>query len=118
RFDAALDDLTVDYSRPQETGHRSDLRSLIVARGGAGWLRMDAASDASGRRPGFTLTRHTAQQLDAARHPHELPQNDATYLYVDAAQNGLGSRACGPDVWPDFLLRPEARTITLRFTAL
>ncbi|MCW4459159.1 glycoside hydrolase family 2 TIM barrel-domain containing protein [Microbacterium sp. MPKO10] len=116
RFEAVLDDLTVDYSRPQETGHRSDLRSLTVQRDDGDWLRMDAAADASGRRPGFTLTRNTAQQLDVARHPHELPETGATYLYVDAAQNGLGSRACGPDVWPDFLLRPEARTITLRFT--
>ncbi|QPZ37883.1 glycoside hydrolase family 2 TIM barrel-domain containing protein [Paramicrobacterium chengjingii] len=118
RFEAALDELTVDYSRPQETGHRSDLRSLTVARGGNDWLQFDAAADARGRRPGFTLTRHTAQQLDVARHPHELPDNDVTYLYIDAAQNGLGSRACGPDVWPDFLLRPEARTIALRFNAL
>ncbi|SEB70167.1 beta-galactosidase [Paramicrobacterium humi] len=118
RFDAALDELTVHYSRPQETGHRSDLRSLTVRRDNGDWLRVDAAPDARGRRPGFTLTRNTAQQLDAARHPHELPDTGTTYLYVDAAQNGLGSRACGPDVWPDFLLRPEARTITLRFGAL
>ncbi|WP_166996960.1 glycoside hydrolase family 2 TIM barrel-domain containing protein [Paramicrobacterium fandaimingii] len=118
RFEATLGELTVPYARPQETGHRSDVRSLIVAKDGDGWLQVDAAPDARGRRPGFTLTRHTAQQLDVARHPHELPDNDATYLYVDAAQNGLGSRACGPDVWPDFLLRPEARTITLRFSTL
>ncbi|GAB2508271.1 glycoside hydrolase family 2 TIM barrel-domain containing protein [Paramicrobacterium agarici] len=117
RFEATRDTLTVSYSRPQETGHRSDVRSLTMQREGSDWLRMDAAPDASGRRPGFTLTRHTAQQLDAARHPHELPETGAAYLYVDAAQNGVGSRACGPDVWPDSMLRPEARTLTLRFSA-
>lgn len=115
RFEAPIDELTERYSRPQESGHRSDLRSLTLTRGGAAWVQVDAAADVSGRRPGFTLTRHTAQQLDAARHPHELPDTGASYLYLDAAQNGLGSRACGPDVWPDHLLRPQARTLTLRF---
>ncbi len=115
RFAAPIDELTERYSRPQESGHRSDLRSLTLTRGGTAWLQVDAAADTSGRRPGFTLTRHTAQHLDAARHPHELPDTGRAYLYLDAAQNGLGSRACGPDVWPDHLLRPQARTLTLRF---
>jgi beta-galactosidase len=47
-----------------------------------------------------------------------LPAPVASHLYLDAGQNGLGSRACGPDAWPDALLRPEARTIALRFAAL
>jgi beta-galactosidase len=114
RFSASLDELTVAYSRPQETGHRSDLRSLTLHVAGTPWLVIDAMADTRGRRPGFTLTPYTAQQLDRAAHPHELVRGEASYLYLDAAQNGLGSRACGPDVWPEFLLRPEARTLTLR----
>ncbi|QGH68121.1 glycoside hydrolase family 2 TIM barrel-domain containing protein [Pseudactinotalea sp. HY158] len=115
RFSADLAGLAPAYARPQESGHRSDLRSLTLRAGDVDWLRIDAAADARGRRPGFTLTPHTAQELDRARHPHELPAPGATYLYLDAAQNGLGSRSCGPDVWPDHQLRPEARTLTLRF---
>ncbi|WP_437583063.1 glycoside hydrolase family 2 TIM barrel-domain containing protein [Paramicrobacterium sp. CJ85] len=116
-FEATIDDLNVAYSRPQETGHRSDVRFLTLGRNGEAWLRFDAVRDAQGRLPGFTLTRHTAQQLDAAAHPHELPENDAAYLYLDAAQNGVGSRACGPDVWPDHMLKAEARTLTFRIAA-
>ncbi|MEO7127154.1 MAG: glycoside hydrolase family 2 TIM barrel-domain containing protein [Nakamurella sp.] len=117
RFAASLAELTEPYSRPQETGHRSALRSLTINADASPWLQIDAAADTSGRRPGFTLTPYTAQQLDRATHQHELVHTDHTYLYVDAAQCGLGSRACGPDVWPDFLLRPEARTLTLRVSA-
>ncbi|RYV50460.1 glycoside hydrolase family 2 TIM barrel-domain containing protein [Pengzhenrongella frigida] len=117
RFSGSTDDLTVRYARPQESGHRSDLRSLTLSTGGAPWLTVDAVPDGRGRRPGFTLARHTAQEVDRARHPHELPEPTASYLYLDAAQNGLGSRACGPDVWPDALLRPEARSLVLKFTA-
>ncbi|MGN7797779.1 glycoside hydrolase family 2 TIM barrel-domain containing protein [Leifsonia sp. 22587] len=110
RFTSSLEDLTVDYARPQESGHRSDLRELLF-----GPVRLTALPDLRGRRPGFTITRHTPQQVADAAHPHELPASRTSYLFIDAAQHGLGSRACGPDVWPDFALRPEARTIRLRF---
>jgi beta-galactosidase len=110
RFEAHISDLSVEYARPQETGHRSDLRSLTLD----GGIKIDAVPDTRGRRPGFTLTRHTPQQIAAAAHPYQLPLSKTTYLFIDAAQHGLGSRACGPDVWPDFALRPEARTIHLR----
>ncbi|MCS5734623.1 glycoside hydrolase family 2 TIM barrel-domain containing protein [Herbiconiux daphne] len=118
RYEAAVDDLVVDYARPQESGHRSDLRELVLFEGGRPALRIETARDAGGALPGFALRRHTVQQVDAAEHPHELPASDGVFLWIDAAQNGLGSRACGPDVWPDHILRPRACTLTLRFTPL
>ncbi|WP_431246537.1 glycoside hydrolase family 2 TIM barrel-domain containing protein [Leifsonia xyli] len=117
RYRAGIDELTVPYAWPQESGHRSDLRTIDLLSDGREWLRIDAGEDARGRRPGFTLARHTAEQIGVAAHQHELPAPNATHLYLDAAQNGLGSRACGPDVWPDALLRPEARSMSFRFTA-
>ena len=45
------------------------------------------------------------------------PRADRSNIYLDAAQHGPGSRACGPDVWPDFILRPESRSLTFRITA-
>ncbi|WP_082177527.1 glycoside hydrolase family 2 TIM barrel-domain containing protein [Arthrobacter sp. RIT-PI-e] len=118
RYAADVDDLVVDYARPQESGHRTELRELTIFEDGSPWLRIETAPDAQGRRPGFTLRRHTAEQVAAAAHPHELPASDAVYLWLDAAQNGLGSRACGPDVWPDHILRPEARSLVVRFDPL
>lgn len=118
RYRAGIDQLTVPYAWPQESGHRSDLRRLDLLAKGRGWLRVDADQDVRGRLPGFTLARHTAEEVGVATHQHELPERVASYLYFDAAQNGLGSRACGPDVWPDALLRPEARSLGVRFAAL
>ena len=117
-FSAAIDDLVVPYARPQESGHRSELRRLELSHAAGPWLRLEAEADSAGRLPGFTLRRHTPQQVAAAAHPHELPEPVATYLTIDAAQHGLGTRACGPDVWPTEYLRPESRTIALRFSAL
>ncbi len=100
RFTAAIGDLSVDYARPQETGHRSALRRLALTSGNATVLRVEALPDTHGRRPGFTLSRHTPQEIAKAGHPHELPVSRTSRLFVDAAQHGLGSRACGPDVGP------------------
>lgn len=114
RFEAGIDDLFTDYAVPQENGHRSDLRSLALSTGTTPWLRIDAAPDEAGRLPGFTLGRWTAQELAAAGHSYELARPAASHLYLDAAQNGLGTRSCGPDVWPTELLRPQSRRMHLR----
>jgi beta-galactosidase len=117
RFSSTVRDLSVDYARPQETGHRSQLRQLALTSAGTEVLRLVAFPDIRGRRPGFTLSRHTPQQIAQAGHPFELPDSTTSHLIVDAAQHGLGSRSCGPDVWPEFALRPESRTIRLRIAA-
>ncbi|MGW7255188.1 glycoside hydrolase family 2 TIM barrel-domain containing protein [Streptomyces sp. NPDC054834] len=114
RFSSTIHDLSAGYARPQETGHRSRLRQLTLTSDGNEALRITAVPDTYGRRPGFTLSRHTPQQIDRAAHPFELPASTTSHLIIDAAQHGLGSRACGPDVWPEFALRPESRTIRLR----
>ncbi|MFK0103791.1 glycoside hydrolase family 2 TIM barrel-domain containing protein [Streptomyces sp. NPDC091217] len=116
RFSAGVRELSANYARPQETGHRSQVRRLTLTSGDTEVLHIDALPDTRGRRPGFTLGRHTPQQLDRAAHPFELPESATSHLIIDAAQHGLGSRACGPDVWPEFALRPEARTLRLRIT--
>ncbi|MFJ9704051.1 glycoside hydrolase family 2 TIM barrel-domain containing protein [Streptomyces sp. NPDC101234] len=116
RFSAGVRELSANYARPQETGHRSQVRRLTLTSGDTEVLHIDALPDTRGRRPGFTLGRHTPQQLDRAAHPFELPESTTSHLIIDAAQHGLGSRACGPDVWPEFALRPEARTLRLRIT--
>ncbi|MCL7382462.1 glycoside hydrolase family 2 TIM barrel-domain containing protein [Streptomyces sp. 35G-GA-8] len=117
RFSSTVRDLSVVYARPQETGHRSQLRELALTSAGTEVLRITALPDTRGRRPGFTLSRHTPQQIARAGHPFELPESTTSRLIIDAAQHGLGSRACGPDVWPEFALRPEARTLRLRMAA-
>ncbi|MFM9272282.1 glycoside hydrolase family 2 TIM barrel-domain containing protein [Pseudarthrobacter sp. NKDBFgelt] len=117
RYAAGIDQLAVPYACPQETGHRGGMRSLDLLRGSEPWVRVDAFADSRGRLPGFTLSRYTAQELAAARHPHELPAATRSWLYLDAAQHGLGTRSCGPDVWPESALAPEARTLTFRLAA-
>ncbi|HET9647026.1 MAG TPA: glycoside hydrolase family 2 TIM barrel-domain containing protein [Microlunatus sp.] len=115
RFTADVDELCVRYSRPQETGHRAELRHLVLENASGPALVIRTRAAAGGHRPGFTLTRHTPQELDAARHPYELPGTGLLHLYLDDAVHGVGSRACGVDVLPEHALWPGARAFTVVF---
>ena len=117
-----IDDLSAGYAFPQETGHRPDLRWLrLSSTTGPGLLvrslARDAAGAAVGARPGFTVSRHTPHQVAAAAHPHELALSESVHLYLDAAQHGLGSRACGIDVLPQHALWPSARSFVVAMRA-
>jgi beta-galactosidase len=115
RFTADIDHLNVAYSRPQETGHRSQLRSLVISDESAARLRVTTLPNQNQHRPGFTLTAYPPQQLDQARHPYELGQSDHVYLFIDDAVHGVGSRACGIDVLPEHALWPSARRFAMVF---
>jgi len=114
-YEASVDELSVRYSRPQETGHRAELRRLEVADGAGPVLRLRTLPRADGHRPGFTLSRHTPQQVASAGHPYELPASVRTYLFLDDAVHGVGSRACGIDVLPEHALWPGAHQLGVVF---
>ncbi|MGC0252507.1 glycoside hydrolase family 2 TIM barrel-domain containing protein [Pseudactinotalea sp. Z1748] len=122
----AIDDLAVEYAKPQETGHRPGLRWVrLTTPQGAGLLVRSVHGGHGGAgaqvhtdRPGFTATRHTAQELAAADHPHELPVSDHVHLYLDAGQYGIGSGACGPGALPRYQLWPGSYTFAVALRPL
>lgn len=101
-WNGSLDDLYTNYIFPQENGNRSDCRwiELLTGRGAAfkvvGLPKID-----------FSLHRFTAEQLDAAKHPHELKPREDLILNLDMQQHGLGTASCGPDVLPQYELKTE-----------
>ncbi|WP_229070695.1 glycoside hydrolase family 2 TIM barrel-domain containing protein [Actinoplanes sp. DH11] len=114
-YTAALDELLEPQVRPQEGGHRSELRSLRLDSGdgrpGFGVRVVDGPV-------GFSLRRWSAHELTGVNHPFELPASAAAHLYLDLAQHGLGSRSCGPDVRPAHALRPRRLRAVLDFVNL
>lgn len=115
-FTADARDLPSRQIHPQESGHRSDLRSLTLESAEQPALVLDV--DPRDPLPGFTLSPWTSQQLAQATHHHLLPESNVSYLYLDLAQHGLGSRSCGPGVRPEAILSPRAMSVafTLRTT--
>lgn len=74
------------YMRPQENGHRTDVRSLeITDSAGSGFVveSMDIPF-------GFNLGYYTPEKLDKAKHLFELEKDNCITLCLDAAQRGVG----------------------------
>jgi beta-galactosidase len=111
---ASVDEMQTPYVYPQENGARIDVRWAAlgdeVTGAGLRW---------SGPRPfQFTARRWTTEQLDAARHPHDLVAGERIWVNIDAAQNGLGSASCGPGVLPAYELRAAPVQFTLFWSEL
>lgn len=100
-YSAPVSALFHPYVNPQENGNRSDVRWLILDGENAPKLSISSHQPFN-----FSLHHCSLENLTAARHLHELNWEPAPYLYLDFAQTGLGSNACGPDTLPEYQLQP------------
>ena len=113
-YTASLADLQTPYEWPQENGSRADSRCVRVrAAAAAGAPVLEARMDAPF---GFALRRHSARELDRAKHPHELSELDETLLNLDYAQHGIGTGSCGPGPFEAYRLQPGLFEFTTTFT--
>jgi beta-galactosidase len=79
-----------DYSEPGESGNKVDVRWVAVTnKKGAGLLAAGLPLLS------VNALRHTADDLQNAKHPHQLPERDFTVLNLDLKQQGVG----GDDSW-------------------
>ena len=88
--EAGVRELVHDYVRPQENGNRTAVRWVELS-GDWGSLRVD---DTSGARMDVTAWPYTQEDLEAARHIHELPRRDWVTLTV-GRQRGVGGDSPG-----------------------
>lgn len=107
-YRATVDELFTNYVFPQENGLRSDCAfvSLTDLRG-QGLL-------VSGDPLHFSASRYTPQDIETARHPHELAKRDDVTLIVDHAHDGIGTNSCGPGVFEKHQLKPAEFRFTMR----
>ena len=106
-YEANFTELYHPHITPQENGNRADVR----------WFTLSGTASKSMAVTGnplvnFSIQHYTLENLTQARHTDELNWMDEPYLYIDYAQSGLGSNACGPDTLPQYRLSPQ----TYRFS--
>jgi beta-galactosidase len=91
----------VPYVRPQENGGHADVR----------WIEL-RAEDGRGLRLGLdrprqaSVSHYQAADLATATHDVELRPRSETIVHLDAAHRGLGTRSCGPDTLPQYIVGP------------
>jgi beta-galactosidase/beta-glucuronidase len=108
-YQGMVEDQFEMHIRPQENGNKTDTRwAAITNARGLGLLCIGA--------PLFNVSaRHYSQEnLTEAKHTFDLIEQDATYLYLDYAQCGLGSQSCGPGPLEKYLLKPQPVSFPVR----
>jgi beta-galactosidase len=113
RHRATVGELQTPYVFPQENGNRADVRWAEITDAAGAGLRV--AGDPVF---GLTVRRWTTEDLDAARHPHQLTPRDSLFINIDHAQHGLGTGSCGPAVLPAHRLLAEPVTFRVTFQPL
>nr|WP_246211710.1 glycoside hydrolase family 2 TIM barrel-domain containing protein [Phytoactinopolyspora alkaliphila] len=103
RYMSTVDALQTPYVYPQENGHRIDVRWAELTTGGDGVPGVRFLGEPVF---GFTARRWTSEDLDVARHPHDLLARDRVYVNLDVVQHGIGSGSCGPGTLPGYVLTP------------
>ncbi|MBQ7598565.1 MAG: DUF4981 domain-containing protein [Clostridia bacterium] len=87
RFEMSVEELEHHYMRPQENGHRTDVRALTIAAKDGKTLRLTA----KGETPFcFNCFKYTLDELDAATHIHTLAHKPMTTVCIDLTQRGVG----------------------------
>lgn len=98
-------DLEHHYMRPQENGNRTDVRWVEFTNSDGKGIRFEAM----GETPiCFSAWHYTQEQLQLAKHIHELKHYDLTTVNIDLNQNGIGGDMPGDaQVRQKYQLKPN-----------
>lgn len=104
--------LHTPYASPQENGHRHQTRwATLSDQRGRGLLMT------SNRRFGWGAHPYSLDDLDRARHVHEVPDRGFIQVTLDRFHAGLGSGSCGPETAPEYQVRPEPFDFSVHWEA-
>ena len=102
KFDGKVDDLAVDYIRPQENGSRCGCEKVVLS------AEDGSALTVTGHDFSFNASHVTQEELIEKRHNYELEACGSTVLCLDYKMSGVGSNSCGPTLLEKYrLLEPE-----------
>ena len=82
-----IENLTHPYVMPQENGNRTDVRWVsLINKEGTGLL----VSDVGGKNLSISVWPYTMEDLESAKHNHELAHRDFITFNIDFKQRGVG----------------------------
>lgn len=113
RFNAEVENMYVDYIRPQENSSHYGCTELTVSSKFNRSIHITTAAPFS-----FNLSQYTQEELTSTAHNYELNKSESTILCLDYKMSGVGSNACGPALDKKYQLCEEDITfhVTLQFS--
>jgi beta-galactosidase/beta-glucuronidase len=95
-----VEQMYVDYIKPQENGNRTDIRFAALTSPSAGLLVASASLF------NFSAHRFSTEDLSETMHNTHLKPRDEIHVNLDHRQLGLGSNSCGPGPLEAYHLHP------------
>lgn len=86
-----VEEMHVEYAKPQENGHREEVRWLGVGDGESSLLIC------SEKGMGIDVHDYTIEALERARHVGEIQRFGETVVHLDVKHSGVGSNSCGEE---------------------
>ena len=88
-YETDVEGMHTNYVKPQENGHRENVK----------WLALTDSRDGllikAKKAFGINVHDYTAESLRSAPHPKDIKKEDFIVLNLDYKQSGLGSNSCG-----------------------
>ena len=112
RYAGSVSEQLFPYVMPQESGNKVDVRwAALSDDAGVGLL---VAGMQDGPPLQVNAMHFTDRELADAYHTNELAPREEITLSVDVSQMGLGGASCGPGVLPQYTVKPEPVSWTMR----
>ncbi len=90
-YRSSIEDMHVDYVRPQENGSHADCDYVSLSNGQHGLLGLKEEKTFS-----FNASVYSQEEMTCKNHNYELCRSNSSILCLDYAQSGIGSNSCGP----------------------
>ena len=113
RYSTTVDDMVVQYSKPQSTGNREGLREVSFTANTGKGLKIETEGNVS-----FSALPYTDADLKQAKHQWELQKRPFIYLHLDAYQRGIGNASCGPHTIEAYHIKQQPYSYKLRLSAI
>ena len=97
-YESSVSELEVPYVRPQENGHRTDIRSLSLVNSEGKGAKFTGFPLIAFNASHYDMHEFDSSELQVSRrnmHPTDLTKQEHIYLNIDYAQRGVG----GTDSW-------------------
>ncbi len=102
-YRSTVDSQYTPYIMPQNNGSRQDVRWCLLSDStGSGLLAIGASGAFA-----MTALHFSEADLEQAKHTVELHRRPEIYLTLDARMRGVGNASCGPEILPQYEVRPE-----------
>ncbi|TWU42484.1 glycoside hydrolase family 2 TIM barrel-domain containing protein [Novipirellula artificiosorum] len=111
-YESTVDEMVFPYCRSQDTGNRTDVRSMTLTDSKGRGIEIVGSEPLS-----MSAWPYTISDVELASHPYELPRRDFNMVFVDLKLHGVGGdNSWGAKTHPEYTLpgdQPYSYSFTL-----